>query len=213
MKNEKPYEGLARVTEVVGQCFGGIKSGWIRHCKQKDPETEPTNEEEILDWASNFGTMMHEYCLEGKKGSRSELSTIAKSYYDEWLAEYLPIRIKVEKQVIHSENIYGGTVDMFCRINGERFIVDLKFFGFWKEHFGYIQSKEIFPSYKKAKANLQTNLYEATQKRKHKRACLVIHPNGFIFHEFKKDSKKLEEAMKIAEEMSKATDKYLLTNF
>lgn len=224
-KNDKPYGGLARVTTVVSEVCGAIEPGWLSMCTRKEDSKdlpEPT-EQEILDWSSEFGTGLHEICLEDKhisgvrKMDQSDrvLIDLAIKYFKEWFIEYAPARIEVEKVVIHPDKIYGGTVDIFCRINGKRYIIDLKFWGWWKEKWGYEQSKEIFPSCKAVKVNLQTTLYAETKKKpeRYTRACLVIHPLGWHFHKFKQESSKLEEALKIAEELSKDTDTYLLKDF
>ena len=222
-KNEKPYGGLSRVTTIVSEVCGAIEPGWLSMCTRKEDSKdlpEPT-EEEVLNWSSIFGTAMHELCLEEKditvEGDiERHLLRKAIGFYKEWLKEYAPARIEVEKVVIHHDKIYGGTVDMFCRINGKRYIVDLKFWGWWKERWGYKQSKDIFPSCKSVKVNLQTTLYAETKKKpeRYTRACLVIHPLGWKFHEFSKaKSGKLEEALKIAEELSKNTEAYLLKDF
>lgn len=219
----KPYDGLARVTEICTKVCGEIEPGWLGMCTRKEDckdLPEPT-EEEILDWSSTFGTWAHELCLEAPEafqlptGIDGNLLMKALRFYQEWLKEYAPARIEVEKVVIHPDKIYGGTVDMFCRVNGKRYIVDLKFWGWWKEKWGYEQSKDIFPSCKAVKVNLQTTLYAETKKKpeRHTRACLVIHPLGWKFHEFKRESSKLEEALKVAEELSKNTDAYLLKDF
>lgn len=217
-KTPAPYEGLARVTEIVGEIFGGPPDNWIGLCKPTQQRIEcewnaPT-EEEILKWSSEMGTRMHEECLEDKKHLEVTKEQLrAKKFYQEWLDEYKPQRIGVEQECCHPDSLYGGTIDMLCRINGERYIVDLKFFGWWKEHFGYEQSKEVFPAAKAAKVNLQTGLYNLTQKRDHKRACLIIHPDGWMFHEFQRDSKYLEKACEIAKTVSRRSEKYLLADF
>lgn len=221
-KNDKPYGGLARVTTVVSEVCGAIEPGWLSMCTRKEDSKdlpEPT-EEEILDWSSAFGTACHKSCLEEKiiceAGWEAGRMKLALRFYQEWLKEYAPARIEVEKVVIHPDKIYGGKLDIFCRIGGKRYIVDLKFWGWWKERWGYEQSKKIFPSVKAAKVNLQTTLYAETKKKpeRYTRACLVIHPLGWKFHEFSKaKSSKLDEALKIAEELSKNTDAYLLKDF
>ena len=216
MSEKKPYDGLARVTEIVAEICGSPEPGWLSMCtptQQRVGEEWPTpTEDSILDWSSMMGTAMHETCLEGVE-SQNHYVKQAKAYFDQWTAKHSPQRIEVEQVCIHPDSLYGGTIDMLCRIGGKRYIVDLKFFGWWKEHFGYEQSKDPFPSMKSAKVNLQTNLYDLTQKRDHIRACLIIHPKGWLFHEFKRDSKHIPKALEIAKTVSRRSDKYLLHDF
>lgn len=219
MKTEiKPYEGLARATEIVAEVCGTVEPGWLAGCEPLDPNKEPPTEEEILEWSEEFGTMAHALCLEGARCNledqrMTEMLDKAFAYFNQWKDEYQPARIKVEQEVVHPDNLYGGTVDKFCRIDGDRWLVDLKMYGWWKEKFEYKPSKDIFPSRKAVKVNLQTSLYNATQKRPHRRGCLVIHPDGYYFHEFQRESTKLPEALEVAKTISRRSDKYHLTEF
>lgn len=218
--HDKTYAGLARATQVVAAVCGGVEPGWLARCERlpEFKDSPEPSEEEILDWSSAFGTSLHEVCLEGKKLVPTDsidftMAVMAKKAFDEWFDKYKPARMKVEQVVIHPKNLYGGTIDVICRIDGELFIVDLKFYGWWKMKYKYVQSKDIFPSYKQVKVNLQTNLYEETQPKTYRRACLIIGPNGYLFHEFKRKSTKLEEALEVAKNISADSREYHLTDF
>jgi hypothetical protein len=213
MENEI-YNGLPRVSNLVKAICGDVEGGWLDMCKPLDENISVT-EEEVLEWSSNFGTEMHAWCLEGQKPEEvTDLHKQAKRYFDKWFTEYLPARIKVEQKVIHKDDLYGGTLDIDCYIDGCGTIVDLKFYGWWKTHFGFILSKDPFPSNKSVKVNLQTDLYKAgLNKKKHKRACLVIHPEGFLYHEFKRDSQKMKEAISLAETLKEERRQIELKKF
>jgi len=198
-----PYgEGIPRVTNLVKKVCGEIPDDWLKWCKENDFATNKTiNTDKIVEWASEFGTKMHGICLERHKHQPDSLEATALEHFTAWKDKHLPARMKVEQIVIHPDELYGGTVDMICRITGKRSIVDLKFWGWWKLVFGYKPSKEIAPSNKMVKVNLQTQLYDETQPLDHDRYCLIIHPDGYLFHLFKRKSIKLTEALKIAQKM------------
>lgn len=214
IENKKlPYGGLPRVSNIVKEVYGEVESGWLDMCDPIEGESKIVSEQEILEWSSAFGTMVHAQCLEGDRTSRLNMAILAKKYYDEWFREYCPARLKVERKVIHKDKLYGGTVDMLCYIGGEKWLIDLKVFGWWKKKFGYILSRDPFPSYKAVKVNLQTNLYSEGLGGGHKRGCLILHPEGWMFHEFKRKSTKIEEALEVAKKQKEENKQYLLNQF
>jgi len=138
--------------------------------------------EKKLNDAGARGSMLHDMCESLLLGNKIESKTISNerdkkcvASFINWCAEYQP-EIKEQNHIefiVASTLGYAGTMDIFCTIKGEPYIVDIK------------TSANIYPEHMLQITAYQEAFYEMTEI-KAKRAILHLNPltkKGYNFIE------------------------------
>ncbi len=195
---------MLRVTSWIERLWKSSDDEFAAWCEEMNieyPRNKPLTPERILKWASNFGTIMHGWCLEGRAPKTPSRAMI--SCYDHWkkFLEDNDIKLlRVERKVIFND-LYHGTYDAIVEWNGMKVLLDLKFWQCWY----WALFKEKIPtelklnSTKLAKANFQTYCYDRAQHdyETDARCVVAINPLGLQYKIFTTSpKKKFEEELK-----------------
>ena len=180
---------MRRVTESIALVFPEDLEnyeGWLHEMNEKHglsltPET-------VLEWASKFGTTMHEWALQNKEPEKK--TKIMKECYKHWekfIKDHDVKIIKTEQPILYKE-LYHGTFDALVEVDGLKVLLDLKMWECWK----WELLKQEIPtelkqsSVKLAKTNLQTYMYKQGAKDMvDARAVVSINPLGYQFKVFR----------------------------
>jgi hypothetical protein len=173
---------IPRTTEIISEIYPFDRQAYESWCEENghDPEY-------ILDFASNFGTEMHKWCLEGVIPSTPTPLHIA--CYKQWLLavkecgiELISVEDKVS--LFHEGQLLcTGIRDSVAKVNApkQKIVgiaqVDLKFYSCW---LGINEPYKKPSANKLAKANIQTYNYNVSAGEEGMlRGILHIMPTGY----------------------------------
>jgi len=130
---DKKYASVTTVLKVLDKpalnnwmlkrVFEATKGGAQTLKEAKDQVFEKTQA------TMDLGTKAHRYVELYGTGEKMENTANIAGFiaaFHDWVIDFKPEFLIRELTVIHKEFAFGGTVDLVCKINGERCLVDVK---------------------------------------------------------------------------------------
>lgn len=84
---------------------------------------------EILKRKASYGSAMHKYIEQYEKGIiTTSLNYIQGASFNQYikLKDKYNIEVLEQEQIVHYRLIYAGTFDMIAKVNGKKYLIDIK---------------------------------------------------------------------------------------
>jgi hypothetical protein len=133
LKNETMVVGTTTVTGLEG----GDKT-WFLCVWANGLGLDGYDYKKYMDNVSNLGTLVHYLCLDCRLGGEKPIldnytpnevkeSKTSVVKFEKWLDNQKNFKpILIEKPLVSEKYGFGGTIDLYCELNGEKVLIDLK---------------------------------------------------------------------------------------
>lgn len=183
--NDEFVPGVTSIIDEGGPTSYGLKQFFLNNSQESASE--------ISKKALSFGSDMHdayERLLNGielnlKNNYQSRDAKRHLSSFAQWFQDYQPKNIQTEQIVGSLEYKFAGTLDCFCVISGETWLIDFKTSAgiYWNYEIQVAAYKQAFEEMEKGKVQHMAILRTGTR-----------HKSGY---EFKETTRTIEEFMNI----------------